>query len=291
MTVETNTLPKSIIGIGNEWLLRRYPTLKHFEIDTEQSDPNKELQRVCPELFTFLAQNPNIQSFSINSAMFLENRQQMMGSNIKFDRLDIHMKRKSDSDFKDFKATVNDVCSLANVLLTEEFFKRLHLDTCFDCFDESSVFNISAFGNLEKLYLNSLPDNFVVPVVESIKELGVGTLGHFGSEQLAMIASNLINLKQFEIKFAELHIIKPFICHAPKLERIFVRRFYCCEELEIDDFIALDEERSHLGFAEKVTICVEEKRYMKLKWKAKKINFDFIELKCIDTCKVDRLSY
>lgn len=285
LTIETNSMSESMIGTGHEWLSRQYPILNYLNISTDRTYSKQDESFVCPQLFIFLVQNPNIQSFAIDSNLFTDNRLNMMGSNIKIDRLDIYVERCL---YGKHVSNMERIRDLANDLFAEGFFKRLHLYTLFH---RNCISNVSGFGKIEKLHVNSLAETFVMPVVESIKELSVQTLGHFSSEQLAMTASNLVNLKQFEIKWAELRDIKPFICHSPKLKNILVWRFYCWDELNIDDFIALDDERSCLGFAEKVTIFMDAKCYLKLKWQAKKIDFDFIELKSIDTCKVHRLFY
>lgn len=282
LCITTCTLPSTIIGTGNEWLNRQYPTLNHVEIAVNMPE---EKSTACPELFKFLTLNRNVQHLAVDAEFFLDNRDNVLGSMIKLDRLQIILNRNSRENFKD---TVASVCSLTNDLLVENFFKRLHLNTCFD---EKHISDIAAFGNIEKLQLNSLAERFVMPVVETIKELSVGTLGHYGSEQLALTAANLTNLKQFEIKLAEIRDIKPFVCRAPKLERILVWRFYNCNELTVDDLIALDDERSCLGFARKVTIFVEEKCYLKFKFEERTNKFEFIELKNIETCKIDRLTY
>lgn len=84
LSVETMTIP--IIGTGNEWLERRYPTLEHFKIEFV-GVLYREPPSPCAELLTFFQQNPNVRMFSSNCLLLLTYRDLFLGSNIKLDCL------------------------------------------------------------------------------------------------------------------------------------------------------------------------------------------------------------
>lgn len=75
-----------IIGTGNEWLLRKYPTLKHFEL-TDSYDLNGN------ELKTFFEINKNINSFSTDARTLWENRQLFSEINVSLDVFAINIQK------------------------------------------------------------------------------------------------------------------------------------------------------------------------------------------------------
>lgn len=284
--VGTCTLPKAVIGTGNQWLLRQYPSLEHFEIENESLYTTEETIE-CEELLVFFQQNPNIRIFSLDSELFLKICNQMLDSNIKFDRLDIHIK---DALYSDFGA----ICKLANELFKHDFYKQLHLYIKHDYHFWEQAQHLWALCNLEKLHLHSayfLPYNFPRATVESIKELSIG-FGFCESNSLKLMAQNFNSLTRLEMRYAKLSDVVPFICHAPKLQRININKLFInrAEELKIDDFIALNEERKKLHCGRKVTIYIDEESFLKLKWTTK-LNCSLLELKRIESCKVDHLFY
>lgn len=62
-----------IIGTGNEWLLRQYPTLEHFHSKTPFFYSGGMTREQLPgsELLTLLEWNPNIRRFSISCLVLL----------------------------------------------------------------------------------------------------------------------------------------------------------------------------------------------------------------------------
>lgn len=103
-----------MIGTRNDWLLRQYPILEHFEmhIGINHEEP---LQYVA-DLLAFFVRNPQIRIFSIDSKFLEENHRSLLESNIKFDRLDIHMDHR-----------LHLICNLTNILYENNFYKQLHL--------------------------------------------------------------------------------------------------------------------------------------------------------------------
>lgn len=115
LNIKTNNHhSETMIGTGNNWLLRQYPMLEHFEMHFvfKYEEP---LQYVT-ELLTFFEQNPQIRSFSTDSEFLEKNHRPLLKSNINFDRLDIHIDQR-----------LHLVCNLANVLYENQFYMQLHL--------------------------------------------------------------------------------------------------------------------------------------------------------------------
>lgn len=275
----SHTLPKSIIGTGNQWLHRRYPTLQHFEMENMAKLDDEPLK--CSELLTFFTQNSNIRIFSTNSAFLWKIGHKMLSSNIKFERLDIFYQCSFQYDF-------NAICNLANEMCEHGVFERLHLiKSNYLSLQDAQQF--TTLCNLEKLHLHSIPNNIEMPAMENIKALSI-TFGYTAADVLKLIAQNFINLQRIEIQFADLQNIVPFICHAPKLREICVRKLYASVggELKISDFEALHRERKKLHRACKVTIYIEEAIFLKLKWTAR-LKCSLLELRRIESCEENHL--
>lgn len=103
-----------IIGNGNEWLSRHIPTLEHFcifDFDSIGSDI---------ELKTFFEQNKNVHIFSTTFNIMWQNRNWMLESNIKIDRIDISYPSYS-------RVIFNHVCELLSDLHEKRFYRRLHV--------------------------------------------------------------------------------------------------------------------------------------------------------------------
>lgn len=273
--VGTCTLPKMIIGTGNDWLLRQYPMLEHFEIDIRS--PCKEPLQ-CAELLVFFERNPNIRVFSTDSAFLLLSNQLMLGSNIRFDRLDILIKHN-----------LSNICNLTNDLYTQGFYKKLHLYGGSRAFLRDEAQYLSTFFNLEKLFLDSLPEDYPIPVMESIKELSLSVYSALPPNIPLLMATNFINLRRITISFANLPDILPFIRYAQNLEKIRIGDLDLenPKEPNISDFVTLNEERKKLVRARKVTIFFNERYFLNFKW-AKKLNFSMISLKQSESFAVDR---
>lgn len=273
--VRTETAPQTIIGTGNEWLLRRYPTLEHIAIESWSSID--EPLECTAELLTFFQQNPNIRIFSTNSTFLALSHRFMLGSNLRFERLNIYMNKN-----------LNFNCNLANDFYKHEFYKQLHLYS-----NQEEFFNdqlLSDFSNLEKLHMFTLPEGYPIPVVESVKHLSIGMFYLLPAEFPELMATNFINLKQIDIQYAHLRDIQTFICHSAKLEEIKIWKLTVddVDELKISDFVALNEERKKLANAHKVTIFINEQHFLKLKFIAE-MNLSLIEVKRMESCEIDDL--
>lgn len=275
--LRTEVAPQIIIGTGNEWLLRRYPTLEHFEMDTP---PSNEEPFQCTELLEFFYRNPNIRIFSTDSAFLLASRQLLLGSKINLDRLDIFVNRN-----------LNTIHGVTNDLCRNEFYQQLHLYSGrTDEFYRNQAQYFWSLCNVEKLNVYSLPDDFQIPVVDSIKKLSIHMCTLFPLDVPKLIATNFINLRQIEIQFARLHDIRPFICYASKLKELKVWNLLTdnADEPKSSDFVALNREREQINPGCQVNIFIDEKNFLKMKWTSS-LKFSLIELKPIESCELDHL--
>lgn len=277
--VTTDTVPDTIIGTGNEWLRRRYPTLEHFEIEIRLSS-DEPFQ--CTELLEFFEQNPNIRIFSMDSAFLLTSHQLLLGSKMKLDRLDIYVNHE-----------LNLICNLTNELYKNAFYEQLHLyNSRNEELYRNQAHHLWAFSNIEKLNFYSLPDDFhIPPTVASIRKLSIHMCSLFPLDMPKMMATSFINLRQIEIQYARVHEIRPFICHALKLKEIKIWKLLTdnADETKLRYFIALNREREQLeNQTRKVTIFIDEKSFMRMKW-ASTLTFSSIELKQIESCELDHL--
>lgn len=273
--VRTETAPQTIIGTGNKWLLRCYPTLVHIAIES-WSSLDEPLQ-CTTELLTFFQQNPSIRIFSTNSTFLAMCRPFMLGSNIKFDRLNIYMNKHLKFN-----------CQLANDFHRYEFYQHLHLYCNQEEFFGDQL--LSEFHDLEKLHVLTLCEGFSIPAVESIKDVSIGMFYLLPSEFPELMATKFSNLRRIDIQFAHLRDVQTFIRYSAKLEEIKLWRLTVDnpDEPKISDFIALNEERKKLPQARKVTIFINEPHFLKLKFMGN-IDSSLIAVKRMESCAVDDL--
>lgn len=276
-------LSETMIGTRNDWLLRQYPILEHFEmhIGINHEEP---LQYVA-DLLAFFVRNPQIRIFSIDSKFLEENHRSLLESNIKFDRLDIHMDHR-----------LHLISNLTNILYENNFYKQLHLFNSHAHLIKDEEQYLSTMRNLEKLHLYCIPENCPIPVVESIKELSIGWFECSLMEVqpmvfnpkhiLQIVAENFVNLQRVDMQFVHMRDIWSFVCYAPKLQQIRVYELILGDRPIDSDFIAMNEERKKLVGARKVKILIDEDNFLEFK-RAKKINLSLIELRRSDMCYLE----
>lgn len=267
-------MPTLIIGTGNEWLLRRYPTLEHFHLRVRSYGEYN-----CA-LMTFFERNPNIRTFSTSSGFLLSIHEFLLRLHVNFDRLNIFIKND-----------LSLVCKVVNNLYVHQFYKQLHLYgdiSMVDLLSWDEAKYLWALPNLVKLDFDLLPENYSIPNgVESIREISAydGCPNDIMGE---LAAQNFINLRRIDIlKSVYLKDFLAFVSYAPRLEQI---RVWNILKPKTRHFVALNERREKLCNARKIKMYVDEKTYLKIKWKAK-LNLSMIELRPIETCEMDYLFY
>lgn len=260
----------TIIGTGNEWLQRHYPTLEHFEIDTRLKCT--EPFQFASNLLGFFQQNPGIRRLSSDSEFLLMCRQSLLDSKLNFDQLDLNC-----------RYDLSDISNLMNDLHQRNFYKRLHLYSDPESISIDQAENLLAFQSLQKLHLNIWPrENFSIPKTMNMKELSIGTHGVIELDSIHQMAVKFTNIRRIYIPFGYL---RAFICGALKLQEIFIWGSQA-EELTVNDCVVLNKERCKIAPSHQVKIYIDEKNFLKLKW-TNKINFSCIEIKRCNSRETD----
>lgn len=241
-------------------------TLEHFGIidgDSEGSDMK------CIELKTFFEQNPNVQVLSTIFKIIWQNRNWILKSNVRIERLGIRYSSRS-------KVKFNDVCDLLNDLHEKKFYRRLHVYIVDD--DRNVLRTINLWGVPERLGLPVFNNNLFP--LNSPKELVVDHCEWFRND-FNVLANNMSNVQKIRIKRASICDILIFSRHCPKLKRIKVQYLARNESFSRRriNLSNLNNERKQLANAHKILIFIPEHLFLEEKWK-QQINFSLIELKC-----------
>lgn len=247
-----------LIGANNDWLTRKYPTLRYFEL-INRNEIN--------ELKAFFIQNPNVQSFGINSIAFLDNGDFFKTTNIKLNNLMIHFDGRT--------ATVREIHSNLNSLYERGGFKSLHWYAVKSC----DVIFSDLLENLSVHYWDTMDDSFISPRLVNIIELRI--LSAVIGSNMETTALNLVNLERLYITRPDAKTILSFIRYSAKLKKIKVGRgFQMAFGSENGlDLVAWNKERAKLAGAQKVTIYLDESVYLATKWATDKTESNLIELK------------
>lgn len=236
-----------IIGSGNEWLLRNYPTLEHVILLSSCLHFDSE----TPEMATFFQLNPQIMSFTTTFDFIWANRHWLSDSEFKLDQLNI-------TGSCNATVTVDSISNLLHELYHQGFYKHLHVSVSWieeqDDFDQ-----IISLNGLEKLSLKSISVRITPPHNEQLKELNIYAYEYFEDLQVY----NLIGLEQIYIAFAPIDDIMPFIRYCAKLKQIIinhleVRSSNFCKNGIINS-AALNVVRNKLPGARKIAVYVNEK--------------------------------
>lgn len=182
----------TIIGLNNEWLLRKYSTLEHVELTNLY-----ELRR--NELKQFLQQNPNVKSLSMDAKSLMLNQDQMLAADVKLEKLAIDFHPHAINAEIEPAAVVQLFHHLLVELQKCGFYDELHLYVKF--LDHQNC--------MQKLYsLNALTmlggyiDRIENPLMK-IKELDISS----GSDilDLESLPMKLPNLKVYCIYYDYFH--------------------------------------------------------------------------------------
>lgn len=267
-----DVLGDNLMGNGNKWLQRHYPTLERlillddFEFDHEGNEIH--------ELKTFFAINSNVRTFATTLQFLWKNRFWLRNSNIHLDRLDIEGIgfEKLDSLF-DF----------VNELHGQGFYKRLHFyGKIID--DDTFMLRVATVHGLEKLYLARIDSNIVLPPLIGVKELNF--IHCEDIKHPTALAANIPNVKLIHIRNARIEDILPFIRLSPSVEKIRVECLMKEGDIhlknDVIDLVALNKERQSLIGAHKITLHVKESIFLATKWSAMEIDCSLIRIKRAD---------
>lgn len=257
-----------LIGVDNRWLLRRYPTLEHFELTVQFSaSTNFEID----ELRTFFDQNTRIKTFATNVEIILANSDTFKSTTAKWDVLSILFEHKE---------KFNSSRDLLNDLRERSLFKESHFyfHECFE-FDHEMINQLISVNDSTTLFVQKCECSIDLSPLNNLKHLFV----IFPDKHMKAMAKSLVNLEFIQFKSADVIDLIPFIRYLPKLTTIIVfctRRSDAYKIINTTPTLAeLNEERSKLTNARKLTVYVEERIYLAMRWTNINTNQSFIEIK------------
>lgn len=265
---QENTVATILVGNGNEWMHQNYPTLEHFACD------NTEIA----EMQTLLEVNQNIRKFSVQDDYIQQYAHSLMTANIKLDELEVEM-GEVDRKFID----------QLNALYERGFYQHLRLYLAYWLHDD----DISQYAELNGLVTFHMMDppaeNIQLSKLTGLKELYI--IGNEKVEDLSALPINLPSLERIQFKIASTDDILPFIRQSMNLEKIKVDDIrdgtYFKTVDNVINLVKLNEERTKLEGAEKMTIYVREKVYLATKWAIRETDYATVRLKRIDSCDWD----
>lgn len=258
-----------IIGTGNEWLTKLYPTLEHLELTDLYEFKNNEVKLL-------FQQNSNIRSFSTDAKSLLINQRSFLSSDAKLDQLaiDFHHPNSINAE-ADPLFIVNSFYNLLIELHEKEFYQSLHIFVSF----------VDSQNCMQKLFLLEpleMLGGFVISIenpLMKLRELDINK----GSEvnDIGMIPIQIPKLESISFSEATSDDILTFICHSSKLRIIKVDLLLDGTHLRngVLDLVALNKEREKLTNAKKIVIYVNESVFMSTKWIHNVMNFKKIELR------------
>lgn len=241
------------VSPGNGWMRHKYPKLEHVHLQRCEPCEDKDLR-------AFFSINTTVKSFTTNGITLLRNHDAFMASNIHFD--DLKITRYNDIDT---------IAIALHDLYQRGFYKRLH-------FVATTERHLADLPNLVTLYVDTY-DYIRMPLLATVTELVFqalwnGLCSFMDMDEVSMALTNLERVYSSEIS---LKYMLPFICNSTKLKEIKMNYFR--DDCGYIDPVHMDNERKKLKYARKVIIYVEEKDYLKIKWKYSKSDFGLIEIK------------
>lgn len=260
----------TIIGTQYDWLLRKYPSLEHFQLLTS-------IGLEVNELATFFRLNSGIKRFSTGANFFWVNQLSIKATNLKLNILAIKY---------DVRVHLAPLCHLLNELYDMGFYKKLHFyfDHPFG-FNQEIVDQVKSVKSLVKIAANSRKNYTNLYSLVDLEELCV-TSSH-AINDLHRLPDTLMNIRHIYFLEASTDDILPFIKRAPKLNKIKVRHFYGGIHFDVDsnvlNLMALNEAREKLDFAKKITIYVKEDVYLATKWTMARTEFSLIQMRRIES--------
>lgn len=251
--------------IGYNWLLRQYPTLEHLELIGCGDRPIVELK-------TFFKQNANVRTFAMDYEMILTNSHILKNTNARLDILVLSTYYQPDHG--SFRDKINE-------LYEQGLFKELHI-YFYRIYANRNYFDeLATMKGLTKLHIHDIMRGNDLSHLVSLKHLCFYTAEDITN--IMTLADKLINLEFIQFLYANICDILPFIRYSPKLTKIVVFRLKKSDKT-ILNVAELNEERSNLNNARKVTIYVEEPVYLAVKWSVNQTDGSLVRIKRGSSC-------
>lgn len=256
----------TVVGTGNDWLLRKYPSIEHFEM-TELY----ELQLI--ELKTFFEQNSNVQTFSTDAKSLWVNGELFRTANVKLDIFVISIVLSKIVDSNKRLISIKDSIYKLLVELHERgFYQRLHLYVYFA--EQKDVDLLLTLNGIEMFNGDKIRvGRPLVNVKASCVCLYDEILNIEG------LPNSLLNLERIYLSEVTSDRLLPLIRHSAKLKVIKISQLKDKPFFGKLDLVAMNREREKLFGANKVRIYVREDVFLATKWTKQSVNFSHIELK------------
>lgn len=244
-----------IIGSGNDWLLRKYPTLEHLEL-------TDMYEILGGELKVFFEQNPNVRTFSTDSKSLWDNRDSFLACNANLDQLAVEFRGK------EIAITIA-VYNLLNELHENGCYKKLHVYSTFIEEDQQDQMFSLLFPNSVEMLHGSFSRIDV-----SLENLTVLSMNYgYDIDDMNDLQKKLPNLERIFFYEASSDHLFPFVKFSPKLKAIKIYRFHIGRHAESEYLSVFNRERKKLKGAQKLTIYLHE--YTVLRTKS---NFEMVTL-------------
>lgn len=249
----------------NNWLLRAYPKLEHFEI-------NQRYSLSIGDIGEFFKRNQQIRSFTIDSRNFLLHKDIIMKRMPKLDKLEIR-------DFRDDKAIweFDELCTALNEFYEKGRYEILHI--FIDQINQNESEQLTSLLYLESLYIRFFKKCYNLTLLTNLKELAIFDGVNFN--EMELLADALVNLEQIFLSNATVNDISPFIKQSVKLKKIkLLLKDEECEKNPLKLKILNNERQKVLG-AQKVMIFVSNTLFSatKLATTNGDFNLNFVEVR------------
>lgn len=258
-----------LMGRGNKWLLKKYPTLEEIEIISNPSQLKK--------LKKFLELNPNIRKLSITDTYLKWYEQSLIGSKINLEELIV----------LNVSIDVNVIHQL-NALYAHGFYKQLKM-YFITWKDDNEVWE--QMTSLNGLVMLSVGSGQGKSLIKLSRFTGIPELSITQKQSIAdywTLSTSLTNLERLQIWQASTDDILPFIRKSVKLHKIKIDFLGSGAHFDVQtnivDLRGLNQEREKLIGARKLTIYVKEKIYLATKWELTETNIGLIRLKREESC-------
>lgn len=270
---------KIIIGTGNDWLFRKYPTLEHIDLTDLYEIKKGRLKK-------FFQQNANIKTFSTDAKTLWLNQNTLLQLDLKLEKFAVYISQSKVFNTKNLPIAIKvPMYELLDELYARCFYKRLHLYVFL--FDQENLDKMISLSGIEML---SGDIHRIDRTLVDLRSFSVC----YGDEimNIENLPKNLPNLDRIYFTYLTSTHILPFICYSPHLRIIKIRNLIEGVHFKngILDVTALNEERKKLDWACKTTIYIDEEVYLTSKWAHYSINLNFIELKRFESIEWDDLN-
>lgn len=250
-----------ILGRTNPWLLHRYPKLKQLHLCPKYVDEFHELA-------TFFKQNPTVNNFLTNFLSLWGNRNQLLSSGAKLDRLGV------EDCWYHTVGNIKQIFDLLKELHGKGFYRRLHLNL--EKINRELCEQMALLPGLEKLQFNQFIEISNLSCLTSLKELHLP--GGLKPNEIEVIALNLVNLEKVTISSIASDDLLPFMSYSGKLIRL-----YAYLNGRILNLLKLNKERERLINARKCIIFVRDNIFLNTKWLNGNTNLELVEMRRIDS--------